>query len=608
MKSVQAAFGLLFTSAFAWSSPQFEPDCPGCQTGQSCDVGEWSGVITPGIPTVGENTLWLHKEIAHVVVLPNEEPPQVLMWSLNNCGTTTAYTHTIADAKTYLWRADFPNDLTIKSFNTNGPCDPWILAKGSGTVWRIDAKLLLAGPSNYFPDCHPDTQVQPSGCPPITQPWLQLNGSDRAFQYDAISGSWSAAGNMDTEHWYPSAVVTGDGSILVVGHGNNPNLVFGSSHRERYAYTPPATYSWMPSIPNAIYGSSELLEISPYPHVHVLGRTGDLFLASGLESTPVGAFVPSRTAVLTLGTGGSTPLWYPVTHPSVEQRIVTNTAHFVYRQGERVHDSVYMVGGSRRIECINGIPAHTQVRRMVNPTAANQTWDTSLPPLQFARRASNTVILLDGSLLAVGGFGSDVDPTTGASCAGVYTPEIYRPSETFGTAASTAWEPMADMSIDRWEHSSAVLLPDGRVLIAGGKPGSHQTYLHYYTIELFEPPYLSPDLGDRPIVQSTDVGANGEWVAGSGWKDVGVTTHDQSTISKVALLGLGAATHNLDMGQRWVELNWNVSAVAGSGGAYVWSLNVQAPENWKIAPPGPYWLTVRDSCGRPSAGRLVYIR
>ncbi|MBK6942447.1 MAG: DUF1929 domain-containing protein [Planctomycetes bacterium] len=36
-------------------------------------------------------------------------------------------------------------------------------------------------------------------------------------------------------------------------------------------------------------------------------------------------------------------------------------------------------------------------------------------------------------------------------------------------------------------------------------------------------------------------------------------------------------------------------------------MGVRRPPSWQVAPPGPYWLTVRDSDGTPSVGHLIYI-
>jgi len=59
---------------------------------------------------------------------------------------------------------------------------------------------------------------------------------------------------------------------------------------------------------------------------------------------------------------------------------------------------------------------------------------------------------------------------------------------------------------------------------------------------------------------------------------------------------LGAVTHNFNMSQSYVPLNFQVI----SGG-----LSVQAPANSNLAPPGPYMLFILNAAGVPSLGRFI---
>ena len=75
------------------------------------------------------------------------------------------------------------------------------------------------------------------------------------------------------------------------------------------------------------------------------------------------------------------------------------------------------------------------------------------------RRQLNLTVLADGSVLATGGNSS------GASLVdlnnGVYTAEQWNP-------ATGKWKTLAAEQVTRQYHSTALLLPDGRVLSAGG--------------------------------------------------------------------------------------------------------------------------------------------
>lgn len=214
----------------------------------------------------------------------------------------------------------------------------------------------------------------------------------------------------------------------------------------------------------------------------------------------------------------------------------------------------------------------------IDMTAAGPQWK-QVPGMHFPRRRHNMVILADGQVMAVGGTrrADDVgDPLT--SPGAVYEGEIWNP-------ATEQWSVTAPMSVDRMYHAAAVLLPDGRVLAAGGE------YAGRYTAQIFSPPYLfkgaRPALSSAPAVASYGASFN-----------VGVEISDGSTIQGVALIGLAAVTHAFDHNQRYVPLSFSQ---AGD------TLQVTAPPSAGHAPPGYYMLVVVDSKGVPSVATFIRV-
>src|SRR5678815_2374731 len=140
---------------------------------------------------------------------------------------------------------------------------------------------------------------------------------------------------------------------------------------------------------------------------------------------------------------------------------------------------------------------------------------TATGPMAFGRRQHNLTLLADGSVLATGGN------STGASLidmnGGVYNAERWDP-------ATEQWTTLASQAVTRQYHSTALLLPDGRVLSSGGGICGTCDQVGYLAknAEIFSPPYLYPvsyTLAPRPPIDaapaSTSYGAAMEIATGN---------------------------------------------------------------------------------------------
>jgi hypothetical protein len=216
---------------------------------------------------------------------------------------------------------------------------------------------------------------------------------------------------------------------------------------------------------------------------------------------------------------------------------------------------------------------------IVDMTATTPQWK-QISPMHFPRRRHNMVLLADGEVMAVGGTRSadDVGGVVGGVETGaVYEGEIWDP-------ATEQWSITARMTYDRMYHSAALLLPDGRVLTAGGENNGR------LNAQIFSPPYLFK--GQRPAINSSPATLG----YGQGFS-LDVTT-DGSDITGVALIRPAAVTHAFDHNQRYVPLTFSQ---AGN------TLSVTAPPNANYAPPGNYMLVVKDSKGVPSVAKWVRV-
>jgi hypothetical protein len=217
--------------------------------------------------------------------------------------------------------------------------------------------------------------------------------------------------------------------------------------------------------------------------------------------------------------------------------------------------------------------------------AATPGW-ASVAPMRQARFMHDLVTLPDGTVFCVGGNAvGHADVGTGPTL----VPELYNP-------ANNTWSNLPACRVARGYHATALLLADGRVMIAG-KDGDFQgTGLRYAEnrVEIYSPPYLFR--GARPEMASapTEISFQSHF-------DIDLTGATNSAdIREVVLVACGSSTHSMNFQQRLVELTF--TRVNGS------RLRAVAPPDGFVAPPGGYMLFVLNNALVPSVARMVRLR
>ena len=138
-------------------------------------------------------------------------------------------------------------------------------------------------------------------------------------------------------------------------------------------------------------------------------------------------------------------------------------------------------------------------------------------------------------------------------------------------------------------HSTAALMPDGRVFSSGGGEGGGVT--DQFSSQIFSPPYLFK--GSRP-------GYNLPSSAMHYFQPFTVQTSSAASITKVTIVGLSSTTHGANMGQRLNTLSFQAAADGQS-------LTVTPPASGRIAPPGPYMLFILNNNGVPSIAQTILL-
>ena len=201
------------------------------------------------------------------------------------------------------------------------------------------------------------------------------------------------------------------------------------------------------------------------------------------------------------------------------------------------------------------------------------------------RRYQGVSVLLPDGKVLVAGGGAGGDTNDNAHL----DAEMYDP-------VANTWSYAGTASIPRMYHSVGILLPDGRVFVGGSNPhdtldpNEHQVEER---IEIYSPPYLFK--GER-----ADIPTHPEEIQYGGTFNIRMSTAAfgrQAT--KVVLMRPGSTTHTRNFDQRLVELTMTKDPLNAR------RLILTAPPNGNIAPPGYYLLFVLNAQGVPSRGHIL---
>lgn len=188
----------------------------------------------------------------------------------------------------------------------------------------------------------------------------------------------------------------------------------------------------------------------------------------------------------------------------------------------------------------------------------------------------------------------------------VTQPVLYNPNAAKGSRFSSAG--FGSSSLPRLYHSTALLLADGSVFVAGSNPNVDVNLTTYfpttYTAEIFYPSYFSATT--RPSPQ----GIPSTLSYGGNYFDVTVDSSSYSGSANTAaantsiwLMRPGFTTHAMNMGQRAMQLNSTYSVA--SNGTITYHVS-QPPPNANLFQPGPGLLFVTIN-GIPSNGTMVRV-
>ena len=219
---------------------------------------------------------------------------------------------------------------------------------------------------------------------------------------------------------------------------------------------------------------------------------------------------------------------------------------------------------------------------------------TETGSMAYARSFANGVVLPTGQVIEFGGATYAMNFTDNDA---VLNPEMWDPSTGQWTLLAPAPEP-------RNYHSTAVLLPDGRIFSGGGGLGGAVCNCDHLDGQIYTPPYLLNSDGSlkaRPaILMAPATASDGQTISVT----TGAPASSGSPVHSFSMIRYGEATHALDVDQRRIPLQV-VSQTANADGSTTWQLAI--PSDPGVAVPGEYMLFAIDSAGTPSVSTMVMV-
>jgi hypothetical protein len=460
-------------------------------------------------------------------------------------------------------------------------CDLWC----GGHTFLSDGKLLFVGGTSYYP--------------PVPDPFY--GGLKEAFLFDPFTETWERLDDMQVGRWYPTLIRLADDRVLTLagleyrGRTETPEknilkILFALLTKMDEYITrlqevfDPETKTW-----SRLTGERKL---PLYPRLHLL-PDGDVFY-SGIFNThfftpgryPSARWSPQTEAWTDLGgrhwqknREEGISLLLALRPPDYAPQILI-AGGGTHNLGRIIMALLHSIGKDSWSNFFSFLTSVQDSVERIDLSLPAPRWSL-MNQMHHRRIHANGVLLPDGNVLVVGGM-SSYGHSSGAhgEHGAVYQAEMYNPS-------ANTWTLMNPQQKPRLYHSTAILLPDGRVISMGSNPRAKSIEK---TIEIFSPPYLFG--GDRPVItESPEQIAHGE--------SFSVTVNQARQITQVVLMRPEVLTHVTNTDQRLLELDFRVVSDE--------KLTVQGPSMPAHMPRGYCLLFVLNDDGVPSVGKFLKV-
>ncbi|KAG0575721.1 hypothetical protein KC19_5G025700 [Ceratodon purpureus] len=371
----------------------------------------------------------------------------------------------------------------------------------------------------------------------------------------------STTQQLQQPRWYATNQLLPDGRQIIIGG----RAVFNIE------YIPPSANG--PLYFDFLNATNDGQNDNLYPFVHLL-PDGNLYIFANRDSI-VYNYV-TNTVVKTFPRIPGEPRNYPSAGSSVMLPLLASNQFSVVE--------VLICGGAQYgafLEPWTRKPCSITCERIV-VTDPNPIWVEEQMPIRrcmgdMILLPNTDVLIINGASIGSQGWGFADDP--------VLNPVRYMP---YGSP-DARFTTLTPSTIPRMYHSTANLLPDGRVMCAGSNSHQFYTFTGDYPTELridaFSPPYLSASVAPiKPTISVYPL----QVTYGTPFTVTVSTPSALTTVIELNLMSAPFNTHSYAQGQRLVNLNVGGSVQVAA--ASVYQITATAPPTPQIAPPGYYMM------------------
>lgn len=475
---------------------------------------------------------------------------------------------------------------------------------------------------------------------------------------------------MQSQRWYPGIETLPDGSIVLIGGATNGGYI-----NRNYPNTDPAwsgtgasmtnpdgggsnpTYEFYPLKPNLPAGNGTLgwsnfmvktSGLNMYPHMFLL-PSGNIFMQANY-STVIWDYTTNTETYLE-DMPGQIVRVYPASGATAMLPLTPAnkyTPTILFCGGFYADDSLWGDYGAPRFnplessssdDCSSITPSHEDGSD--NPNAKYVQEEKLKSPRtmgQFIILPTGQLVVLNGAAKGTAGYGNvtkgalsydDKVPYTWSNVFNdsngntvytesmsqnpTYTPELYDPEKPLGSRLKNSG--FGHSSVARLYHSTALLLPDGAILVGGSNPhmdvalnmpttiNGYTAYNTEYRLEKWYPDYYFENRPQPSGLPSSIMYGGNTWQFTMDSGFMGSSANAKAKATKVMVIRPGFSTHAMNMGQRALQLDH--SYTVHDDGSVTYTV-MPMPKNVNLFQPGPALLFITIN-GIPSKGKYVII-